>query len=57
MLIVFWEVILTLVVLLIAWRLFEGLQSKFRNGETTFLLHLRFGGHMLQVSRRRWLPD
>lgn len=41
MLIVFWEVILTLVVLLIAWRLFEGLQSKFRNGETTFLLQFQ----------------
>ena len=32
------EVALTLVVLLIAWRLFEGLQGKYRNGETTFLL-------------------
>lgn len=37
-LIALWEVVLTLVVLLIAWRLFEGFQSKFRNGETTFLL-------------------
>ncbi len=37
-LVVLWEVILTLVVLLVAWRLFEGFQSKFRNGETTFLL-------------------
>ncbi|MEQ8335597.1 TRAP transporter small permease [Nisaea sp.] len=33
-----WEVALTLVVLLIAWRLFDGLQGKYRNGETTFLL-------------------
>lgn len=37
-LVAFWEVVLTLVVLLIAWRLFEGLQSKYRYGETTFLL-------------------
>ncbi|WP_028466923.1 MULTISPECIES: TRAP transporter small permease [Nisaea] len=37
-LIAFWEVALTLVILLISWRLFEGLQSKYRYGETTFLL-------------------
>lgn len=37
-LITFWEVVFTLVVMLIAWRLFEGFQSKLRNGETTFLL-------------------
>ncbi|UUX48954.1 TRAP transporter small permease [Nisaea acidiphila] len=37
-LITLWEVVFTLVVLLIAWRLFEGFQSKLRNGETTFLL-------------------
>lgn len=37
-LITFWEVAFTLVVMLIAWRLFEGFQSKLRNGETTFLL-------------------
>lgn len=38
MLVAFWEVVLTLIVLLIAWRLFEGLQSKYSYGETTFLL-------------------
>lgn len=37
-LITFWEVAFTLIVILIAWRLFEGFQSKLRNGETTFLL-------------------
>jgi len=37
-LVTFWEVVFTLVVLLIAWRLFEGFQGKLRNGETTFLL-------------------
>ncbi|WP_323798338.1 TRAP transporter small permease [Nisaea sp.] len=37
-LVAFWEVVLTLIVLLIAWRLFEGLQSKYSYGETTFLL-------------------
>lgn len=37
-LIAFWEIVLALVILLISWRLFEGLQSKYRYGETTFLL-------------------
>lgn len=37
-LLAFWEVVLTLVVLLITWRLFAGLMDKFGNGETTFLL-------------------
>ncbi|QKV20082.1 TRAP transporter small permease [Oricola thermophila] len=36
--VVFWEVILTLVLILICWRLHEGLQSKMSNGETTYLL-------------------
>lgn len=34
----FWEVVLTAVLILISWRLYEGLQSKMSNGETTFLL-------------------
>lgn len=34
----FWEVILTGIILLITWRLFEGMQDKIRYGETTFLL-------------------
>ncbi|MEQ9694803.1 TRAP transporter small permease [Shimia sp. SDUM112013] len=34
----FWEVVLTAVILLITWRLFVGLQSKMAYGETTFLL-------------------
>ena len=37
-LVAFWEVVLTLVVLLITWRLFAGLLDKLGNGETTFLL-------------------
>ena len=37
-LIAFWEIVLTLVILLIAWRLFEGFLSKYGNGETTLLL-------------------
>lgn len=37
-LITFWDVAFTLIVLLIAWRLFEGFQSKLRNGEITYLL-------------------
>lgn len=36
--IVFWEVLLTIVLVLISWRLYEGLAGKMRNGETTFLL-------------------
>ena len=38
MLIAFWEVVLAAAILLIAWRLFEGMQDKMRFGETTFLL-------------------
>lgn len=34
----FWEVVLAAVILLIAWRLFVGMQSKMTYGETTFLL-------------------
>ncbi|WP_299788306.1 TRAP transporter small permease subunit [uncultured Marivita sp.] len=34
----FWDVVLTLVILLITWRLGAGLADKFGNGETTFLL-------------------
>ena len=34
----FWEIILSLVILLITWRLFVGMQSKLDYGETTFLL-------------------
>ncbi|MBR9842750.1 MAG: TRAP transporter small permease [Rhodobacteraceae bacterium] len=34
----FWEVVLTAVILLITWRLFVGLQSKYAYGDTTFLL-------------------
>jgi TRAP-type C4-dicarboxylate transport system permease small subunit len=37
-LVAFWDVILTLVILLITWRLGAGLADKFANGETTFLL-------------------
>lgn len=34
----FWEVIFALVLILITWRLFVGMQSKYAYGETTFLL-------------------
>lgn len=34
----FWEIVLTAVILLITWRLFAGLQSKYGNGQTTFIL-------------------
>lgn len=34
----FWEVVLTAIILLITWRLFAGLESKYAYGETTFLL-------------------
>ncbi len=34
----FWEVILSIVVLIIAWRLFAGFLVKFDNGQTSFLL-------------------
>lgn len=36
--IAFWDVVLTLVILLITWRLFAGLLDKLGNGETSFLL-------------------
>lgn len=36
--ITFWEVVLTGIILLITWRLFAGLESKYAYGETTFLL-------------------
>jgi len=34
----FWEIVLTAVVLLITWRLYHGLQDKIGNGETSLLL-------------------
>lgn len=37
-LIAFWEVLLSLLILLITWRLFAGMLSKFGNGETTYIL-------------------
>lgn len=37
-LIAFWEVILSAVILLISWRLFEGFQGKLGNGEITYIL-------------------
>lgn len=37
-LIAFWDVVLTLVIWLITWRLFAGLLDKLGNGETSFLL-------------------
>ena len=37
-LITFWEIILSAIILLVTWRLFVGLQGKYGNGETTFLL-------------------
>jgi TRAP-type C4-dicarboxylate transport system permease small subunit len=39
-LIFFWEVVLALVIILIAWRLGVGMSDKMRYGETTFLLQL-----------------
>ena len=36
--IAFWEVVLTAVLILISWRLFEGMQRYIGNGETTFFL-------------------
>lgn len=38
LLIVFWEIVLTAVILLITWRLYAGMQSNMANGEITFLL-------------------
>ncbi|WP_439523397.1 TRAP transporter small permease [Marivita sp.] len=37
-LIAFWDVVLTLIIWLITWRLCAGLLDKYGNGETTFLL-------------------
>nr|WP_089232600.1 TRAP transporter small permease [Tropicimonas sediminicola] len=37
-LIVFWEFVLSAVILLITWRLYAGMEGKMSNGETTFLL-------------------
>jgi len=34
----FWAVVMAMVILLITWRLYAGLQDKIRYGETTFLL-------------------
>lgn len=34
----FWEVLLALLLILISWRLYEGLLSKMSNGETTYLI-------------------
>lgn len=36
--ITFWELVLSAIMLLITWRLFVGMQSKMEYGETTFLL-------------------
>lgn len=36
--ITFWEIVFTVVMLLITWRLFFGLEDKFGNGETSLLL-------------------
>jgi TRAP-type C4-dicarboxylate transport system permease small subunit len=38
-----WEVLLTAVILLIAWRLFAGMTGKFASGETTYDLQLTVG--------------
>ena len=37
-LITIWEIALTAILILITWRLFEGMQDKMKYGETTFLL-------------------
>lgn len=34
----FWEVVVALVILVIAWRLYVGFAEKYSNGQTTFLL-------------------
>ena len=34
----FWEIVLALAIVLLTWRLFDGLLGKYGNGETTFLL-------------------
>lgn len=35
-----WEVVFALVIILITWRIYEGMSSKMRNGETSFLLQM-----------------
>lgn len=37
-LVTLWDVLFALVLILLAWRLYEGMLGKLRNGETTFLL-------------------
>ena len=37
-LIAFWEVLLAILIVVISWRLFVGMEDKMRYGETTFLL-------------------
>ncbi len=37
-LVLFWEIVLSAVILLITWRLYAGMEGKISNGETTFLL-------------------
>ena len=36
----FWEVVMAMVLIFIAWRLYEGLITKTKNNETTFLLQV-----------------
>ena len=38
LLVTLWDVLFALMLILIAWRLFEGMMSKVQNGQTTFLL-------------------
>lgn len=38
LLLAFWELVMAAVMALLAWRLYEGLLGKLKNGETTFLL-------------------
>jgi TRAP-type C4-dicarboxylate transport system permease small subunit len=35
-----WEIVFSLVIILITWRIYEGMISKLRNGETSFLLQM-----------------
>jgi TRAP-type C4-dicarboxylate transport system permease small subunit len=39
-LVAFWELVLTLIILVIGWRLFAGFTDKLDNGQTTFLLQM-----------------
>lgn len=39
-LIAFWEIVMALVILVIAWRLYAGFLDKLDNGQTTFLLQM-----------------